>query len=135
MEAAIAGPATPFAKFPMSARIWMLNCVPSVERIVPTRSDANKPFAIALMASIKYLFAEKIMFFFKRNSLNLEFDLLPITIFPFKSFLLFTILKIKEPVNTKISQIPPFLLIICSRLLDKISYKFMLLEERCEIKR
>ena len=52
------------------------------------------------------------MFFFKRNSLNLEFDLLPITIFPFKSFLLFTILKIKEPVNTKISQIPPFLLII-----------------------
>ncbi len=32
----------------------MLSCVPSVEMIVPIRSEANSPCAMALMASMKY---------------------------------------------------------------------------------
>ena len=45
--------------------------VPKVLMIVPIRSEQNSPWAIAPIASMKYLFAETSMSFLFRNSLNL----------------------------------------------------------------
>ena len=41
---------------------------PRVEIMVPISREANNPCAIALKASIPYLFAEKIIFFLFKNS-------------------------------------------------------------------
>ena len=53
MATAIAGPDMDFAKLPTSTKTGRLNWVPSVEIMVPTKRDANRPWAMALMASTR----------------------------------------------------------------------------------
>ena len=48
----------------------MWSWLPKVFRIVPIRSDAKRPCAMAPSASIPYRFAEITIFFLLRNSLK-----------------------------------------------------------------
>ena len=63
MATAITAPDTACALFPTVASTESPGIMPSVPMIVPIRSDAKRPSAMALIASIKYLFA----YFFKAS--------------------------------------------------------------------
>jgi hypothetical protein len=53
MAMAMAGPAMDLAKPPTSTRTGRFSWAPRVEMMVPTSREANRPWAMALMASTK----------------------------------------------------------------------------------
>ena len=52
MATAMAGPVAAFAQPPACTRKVMPSCSPNVERMVPTSSEANSPWAMAPNASM-----------------------------------------------------------------------------------
>ena len=69
IETAIAGPVDIFAYPPISLHNSIPNCSPIVEIIVPIKSDANSPCAIAANASMTYLLADISIFLRNKNLL------------------------------------------------------------------
>ncbi len=72
MDTPRTAPVTDWQNVDASLKSSKLVHVASVLKIVEINSDANRPMAMELMASIKYVFPESIMPFFARYSLTVE---------------------------------------------------------------